>query len=126
MFRTRAMMSTIALLSLTACASLGRETTGHESPATTIRVRNDGFPDVNVFAVIGGVVSRLGFVPGNSSATLRVSQSLIAGATALQILVRPIAGSQYLLPSVPLLDGQLVAVTIANQPAFSQIATTPR
>lgn len=127
MHRSFKVMPSIALLcAMAACASVGRGTPAPESAQTSIRVDNQGFPDVNVYAVAGGSPYRLGFIPGNTVKMLRMPSRFLSGATAFQILVRPIAGIAYVLPGLTIVGGEHISVTLTNQPAFSSIAIAPR
>jgi hypothetical protein len=61
---------------------------------TTLRVRNQGFLDVNVYAVRGGQRVRLGTVTGNTVQVLRIPSFLLNGITPLRFLADPIGNQR--------------------------------
>jgi hypothetical protein len=72
------------------CARRGAKSAQQDSAPTTVRVRNQGFLDVNVYVVRGGQRVRLGTVTGNSTQVLRIPEFLLSGATPLRFLADPI------------------------------------
>lgn len=61
---------------------------------TTLRVRNQGFLDVNVYAVRGSQRVRLGTVTGNSTQVLRIPGFLMNGITPLRFIADPIGNQR--------------------------------
>lgn len=61
---------------------------------TTLRVRNQGFLDVNVYAVRGSQRVRLGTVTGNSTQVLRIPPFLMNGITPLRFIADPIGNQR--------------------------------
>ena len=85
-----------ATLPATACwrkGGSGASSQEAERP-TTLRVRNQGFLDVNVYAVRGGQRVRLGTVTGNSTQVLRIPSFLLNGITPLRFLADPIGNQR--------------------------------
>ena len=81
------------VLPLEGCARKGGRRVATEVAPTSVRVRNQGFLDVNVYAVRGGQRVRLGTVTGNSAQVLRIPGYLLSGTTPLRFIADPI-GSQ--------------------------------
>ena len=121
----------IALLASTvsigACASLNHRGGGEaQAQQTALQVTNDSWSDMTVYAIVGGSPWRIGFVSGHTTATFKLSQGLVTDTRGLQLLARPIAGRAYLIPAVQVSPGEVVSVTLANDPAFSHVAVWPR
>jgi hypothetical protein len=77
-----------------ACAKRGARAVQGEQGPTTVSVRNQGFLDVNVYAVRGGQRVRLGTVTGNSTQVLRIPEFLLSGATPLRFIADPIGNQR--------------------------------
>jgi hypothetical protein len=90
MTRRHAIAIALCVATLDACKSLG-----HGSPTAqediVVQVRNQSFPDVNIYVLPSGDPRRVGSVTGNSSATFKLPARMLSTGT-LQLLVRPIAG----------------------------------
>jgi hypothetical protein len=74
----------------------GSGTVSQNSPAA-IRVENEGFTDMNVYALRSAQRVRLGLAPGHASTRLTVPMALMNGPTQLRFIADPVAGSR---PSV--------------------------
>lgn len=85
--------ATGAALPATACY---RSAKGGGAPeaqqATTVRVRNQNFLDMNIYVVRGGIRSRLGTATGNSTVTFRIPPSFVQVLTVLRFQADPIGG----------------------------------
>ena len=120
----------VVLLTLAAatssCAFL-RRGPGTQTADTIVDVRNNGFADVVMYALVGGSDPfRLGTANGNGSHSFRLNSSII-GAGTLQLLARPIgARSSYVLPAVSVTPGDHVSVTLESSPAHAQVVVLPR
>ena len=129
-FRTASSaIAAIALFGwLGGCATLSRGAANRSgTEQATVRVTNDGWSDMTVYAVVGGTPWRIGFVSGHTSETFKLPQGLLADAGGgLELLARPIAGRAYLIPTVQVSAGQVVALTLENEPAFARIVVSPR
>jgi hypothetical protein len=89
--------------------------TGVESnqPATTLRVRNDAFNDVNIYVIRGAERLRLGTALGNSTTDMRIPATLIFGPTPLSFEIDPIAGPrQPTTEQITVNAGDVVQMTI--------------
>lgn len=95
-----------ALVAVGACASgrsrLDPSVTGvnvvrtDDSTRVTVRVENQGFADVDVYATptSGGIRTRLGTVTGHTTEILDVPQTLLFGMNELQFTIDPIGGGE--------------------------------
>ncbi|MGZ8493657.1 MAG: hypothetical protein ACXWZS_15760, partial [Gemmatirosa sp.] len=88
-----ALLALGASLPATACWRKSAANQSEERP-TTLRVRNQGFLDVNVYAVRGGQRVRLGTVTGNSTQVLRIPAFLLNGITPLRFQADPIGNQR--------------------------------
>ena len=82
-----------ATLPVGGCVRKGTAGAEVEEP-TTVRVRNQGFLDVNIYALRGGQRVRLGTVTGNTTAVLRIPSFLLNGVTPLRFLADPIGNQR--------------------------------
>jgi hypothetical protein len=93
---SRAVKLTLALFlaTLGAAACVGK---GNNAPtpraATYVRVENQSWLDVNVYAVFGGTRRRIGMVNGNSTQSLRIPNDVIGIGRSLAFLVDPVGSS---------------------------------
>ena len=94
---SRAAKLTLALFlaTLGAAACVGK---GNNAPApraaTYVRVENQSWLDVNVYAVYGGTRRRLGLVNGNSTQLLRIPNDVIGIGRSLAFLADPVGSSR--------------------------------
>jgi hypothetical protein len=82
----------VALMLASACFL--RSKPGEEPPPhqpIPVRVRNENFLDVNVYANVGSVSRRLGMVPGNSVGTFTIDWSATIGQPIVMTAI-PIGG----------------------------------
>ena len=125
---SRAVAAIALVVSLGACATASP---GFGSPAdpsedTAVEVRNQAFSDMIVYVLSGGGRWRLGIVPGNSSATLRLPHHLVPAAGALELLADPIGGRAYRMSAVGVSTGQWIELTLHESPSMSQISVWTR
>lgn len=83
-----------ATLPATGCWRKGAANSQEVERPTTLRVRNQGFLDVNVYAVRGSQRVRLGTVTGNTTQVLRIPGFLMNGITPLRFLADPIGNQR--------------------------------
>ena len=136
-----------ASLTLGACASAGGNGAGLSSPLSstktvstrsagsstglmaesTIRVQNQNWSDVVVYAVRSGRKHRLGMVTSMSSARFRLPRGLALGAGDLRLVADPI-GSNRSFTSEPihLGTGQEVALSLQNHLPMSTVSVWDR
>jgi hypothetical protein len=78
-------------LVLAACGSKSRAPAVPQ-PRTSLRVENQGFADMTIYAIRSGQRVRLGIATGSSTSTFTIPANLIFGATPLRFLADPIGG----------------------------------
>lgn len=78
-------------LALAACGG-SKSRSAAPQPRTSVRVENQGFADMTVYAIRSGQRVRLGIATGNSTTTFTIPPNLIFGATPLRFLADPIGG----------------------------------
>jgi hypothetical protein len=88
-------LKSIALgFSLLAAACQTIPTNRVPDEATTVRVDNRSFADMDVFAVRSGQRVRLGMASGNKNTVFQVPASLVSGVTQLRFVADPIGSSR--------------------------------
>jgi hypothetical protein len=104
----------LALAASAACNgfSRGSGATDPNQP-TVVEVDNQGFLDMDVYAVRSGQRWRLGLATGNSRTKLTIPQSMVNGLTPLRFIADPVGGRR---PSVSqeitVAPGDTVVMTI--------------
>jgi hypothetical protein len=94
MRRARTLTLAAALATLAAaCVGKGKNAPVPE-PATFVRVENQAWLDVDVYAVSGGARRRLGMVTGNSTQVLRIPDSVVGIGQSLQFVADPVGSSR--------------------------------
>jgi len=106
----------VALVLASACFL--RSKPGEEPPPhqpIPVRVRNENFLDVNVYANVGSVSRRRGTVPGNSVGTFTIDWSATVGQP-ITMTALPIGGGGARASSGPLNVGygQMIFFTVAS------------
>ena len=95
MSRIYTMLTVLALgAAIGGCARNAGLQTGSAQPvagAVTVRVVNDNFNDVDVYAIVGGVANRIGMVTGTSKATFVLDPSYFPTGE-LRLVATPIGG----------------------------------
>ena len=88
----------LLLASITACNAFvhGSGAPRQDQP-TILQVDNQGFPDMDVYAVRSGQRVRLGTATGLHKTNLTIPPSLVGGLTPLRFIADPIGGTR---PSV--------------------------
>lgn len=82
-------------LALVACGGSKKSRPGPvPQPRTSVRVENQGFSDMTIYAIRSGQRVRLGNAPGNSTTTFTIPPNLIFGATPLRFLADPIGSNR--------------------------------
>jgi hypothetical protein len=133
-----------ASLTLGACASMGGNGAGLSSPLSstravsgasasggssgvaaepTVRVQNQNWSDVVVYAVRGGRRHRLGMVTSMSSARFRLPRGLAMGSGDLQLVVDPIGSSRgFTSQPIHVGNGQDIALSVQNHLPMSTVS----
>jgi len=81
-------------LAVAACGGKKSRSAAVPQPRTTVRVENQGFSDMTVYAIRSGQRVRLGIATGNTTTTFTIPSNLIFGATPLRFLADPIGSSR--------------------------------
>ena len=79
-------------LALGACASSAGGPAVYREP-TFLRVQNQSSSQMNIYVVAGGQRVRLGSVPGNNTAVLRIPDGVVGIGRELSFLADPIGSS---------------------------------
>jgi hypothetical protein len=84
----------LCCVSVGGCSHRAQPATGEAGARekATVRVVNQGFPDMNIYVLSSGQRIRLGTVTGNSSSTLTIPDYLVGGLTPLRFLASPVGG----------------------------------
>jgi len=92
--------------------------------ALPLQVQNDNTADVDVYAMSGGQVTRLGTVTGLSSDTLQIPATAVTRGTELRLLADPIgAYGAYLSDPILASTGDVLVLRVASQLALSTVVT---
>jgi hypothetical protein len=81
-------------LAVSACGGKKGGSAPVPQPRTSVRVENQGFSDMTIYAIRSGQRVRLGNAPGNSTTTFTIPSNLIFGATPLRFLADPIGSNR--------------------------------
>ncbi len=93
--RIRSVAFVLVFLGVTACNAFSRGSgTSSQNAPTIVQVDNQGFLDMDVFAVRSGQRVRLGIATGNSKTNLTIAPALVGGLTTLRFIADPIGGSR--------------------------------
>ena len=95
MFTRRSFLVVTLVLTLAACGGSNKSRSAPApQPRTSVRVENQGFSDMTIYAIRSGQRVRLGNAPGNSTTTFTIPANLIFGATPLRFLADPIGSNR--------------------------------
>ena len=94
MFTRRHFIVVTLGLTLAACGGSKKGSAPVPQPRTSIRIENQGFSDMTIYAIRSGQRVRLGNAPGNSTTTFTIPSNLIFGATPLRFLAYPIGSNR--------------------------------
>jgi len=92
MYTRRLFLAAMIGLAVAACGGSKSRSAPIPPPRTTVRVENQGFSDMNIYAIRSGQKVRLGVANGNSTTTFTIPSNLIFGATPLRFQADPIGG----------------------------------
>jgi len=94
MFTRRSFVVAMFGLALAACGGSKSRSAPIPQPRTSVRVENQGFSDMTIYAIRSGQRVRLGTAAGNSTTTFTIPANLIFGATPLRFLADPIGANR--------------------------------
>ncbi|MGH7699382.1 MAG: hypothetical protein ACREMJ_02525, partial [Gemmatimonadales bacterium] len=84
---------------------------------TMLRVENQDFLDMNVYAIRSGQRVRLGSVPGLSTRVLSIPMSLVGGGASLRFLADPVGSARTPVShEIFVQPGDVIEITIPAQP----------
>lgn len=90
--RALALISFFAVLA--ACYGMAQTGATTADERTTLRVDNQSFSDMTIYAARSGQRTRLGTAPGHSSSFFTVPSGLLGGMTSLRFIADPIGSSR--------------------------------
>jgi hypothetical protein len=97
---------------LGACSAL-KNGSGVEPARASIRVDNEGFSDMTVYAVRSAQRVRLGLAPGHANTIFTVPSALMNGLTQLRFIADPIGGARASVSEeITVAPGDSVTLTI--------------
>ena len=104
----------LLLLGATACKTFSHGSgTPDQNQPTVVQVDNQGFLDMNVYAVRSGQRVRLGIAPGNTKTNFTVPPTLVTGLTPLRFIADPIGGTRASVSmEITVAPGDTVVLTI--------------
>jgi hypothetical protein len=98
---------------LAACAGRSQSASSEPASSAMIRVENQGFADMVIYAISGGQRVRLGLATGHSTKTFTVPRYLTGGAGPIRFLADPIGGNRApVSEEMSVQPGDLVTLTI--------------
>jgi hypothetical protein len=104
----------VSLLSLVACSTVspGSGARGQNEP-TAVRIDNQGFVDMTIYAVRSSQRVRLGLVPGHAVRTFDLPQALLGGLATLRFIADPIGATRSSVSEeITVAPGDTVMMTI--------------
>lgn len=104
----------LLLLGAPACKTFSRGSgASNQNQVTVLQVDNQGFQDMDVFAVRSSQRVRLGTAPGNGKSNFNIPSSLVSGLTPLRFIADPIGGRRASVSEeITVAPGDTVVLTI--------------
>ena len=100
-------------LSLSACAHHLPPAANGPQPDTYVYVDNQGFTDMDIYAISGGQRIRLGTATGVRKSRFKLPNYLVGAGQQLRFLARPIAGNRSpVSEQITIQPGEDVTLTI--------------
>ena len=112
--KIRSIAFALVLSSIAACNAFSHGSpSADQNQATVVQVDNQGFLDMDVFAVRSGQRVRLGLAPGNSKTNFTIPKTLVSGLTPLRFIADPIGGRRASVSQeITVAPGDTVVMTI--------------
>jgi hypothetical protein len=111
--KIRTIAFSLLLLGAAACKTFGHGDPIDPNAQTVIQVDNQGFLDMNVFAVRSVQRVRLGTAPGNGKTNFTIPPGLVSGLTPLRFIADPIGGRRASISQeITVAPGDTVTLTI--------------
>jgi hypothetical protein len=110
----KSLVVAILLAGAAACSTFSRGSgTADQNPPTVVEVDNQGFQDMDVYAVRSGQRWRLGLATGSSKTKLTIPGSMVNGLTPLRFVADPIGGKRASVSQeITVAPGDTVVMTI--------------
>jgi hypothetical protein len=102
------------LAGISACSTFSRgSNTIDQNQPTIVEVDNQGFQDMDVYAVRAGQRWRLGLATGSSKTKLTIPRTMVNGLTPLRFIADPIGGRRASVSQeITVAPGDTVVMTI--------------
>lgn len=111
--KNRSIVFALAILAVTACSGFSRGSASPQGGTTVLQVDNQGFLDMNVYALRSSQRVRLGSASGNTKTNLTIPSDLIFGLTPLRFVADPIGGNRASVSQeITVAPGDTVVMTI--------------
>jgi hypothetical protein len=111
--KTKSFLLTLSIFALGACNAMARGSGAAQNAPTAIRVDNQSFSDMTVYAARSAQRVRLGLAPGNANTIFTVPPALISGLTPLRFIADPIGGNRASVSEeITVAPGDSVVLTI--------------
>jgi hypothetical protein len=81
-------------VTLAVCSRNPRPSSGNAQEQTTLRVENQGFSDMTIYAIQEGQRIRLGLATGNSTSVFKIPDYLLGAANTIRFLADPVGGTR--------------------------------
>jgi hypothetical protein len=93
--RTTVRILALAAMCMTlAVCSRNPRPSANPNEKTTLRVENQGFADMTIYALQGGQRIRLGLATGNTTSTFVIPDYLLGAANSIRFLADPVGSSR--------------------------------
>jgi hypothetical protein len=91
--KSKSIVAAIIIASVAACSTFSRGSgNADQNQPTVVEVDNQGFQDMDVYAVRSGQRWRLGVATGTSKTKLTIPRTIVSGLTPLRFVADPIGG----------------------------------
>lgn len=112
--KSKSIVAAILLATVAACSTFSRGTgTTDQNLPTVVEVDNQGFQDMDVYAVRSGQRWRLGLATGISKTMLTIPPPMVGGLTPLRFVADPIGGRRASVSQeITVAPGDTVVMTI--------------
>jgi hypothetical protein len=112
--KSKSIVVAIFLTAVVACSTFSRGSgTADQNQPTVVEVDNQGFQDMDVYAVRSGQRWRLGLATGTSKTKLTIPQTMVSGLTPLRFIADPIGGRRASVSQeITVSPGDTVVMTI--------------
>jgi hypothetical protein len=112
--KSKSIAVAILVASAAACSTFSRGSgTTDQNQQTVVEVDNQGFQDMDVYAVRSGQRWRLGLASGSSKTKLTIPGTMVNGLTPLRFVADPIGGKRASVSQeITVAPGDTVVMTI--------------